>query len=70
MYDFPMHKIHLCYEFFQKIKAKRAARNHRYMSVMRALIWRYVTAMTQSSLDRNVTEDDVNEVKGDISSFR
>jgi len=54
----------------KKIKAEKAARNYRYLSVMRALVWRYVAAMQQKSLDRAVTEDDVNEVKGDISSFR
>jgi len=54
----------------KKIKAEKAARHHRYLSVMRALVWRYVTAMQQKNLDRAVTEDDVNEVKGDISSFR
>merc|ERR1719481_471247 len=37
---------------------------------MRGLIWRYVSDMQQNGLDREVTEDDINEVKGDISSFR
>ena len=45
-------------------------RDYRYLSVMRALIWRYVCSLQQRSIERPVTEDDVNEVKGDISSLR
>lgn len=37
---------------------------------MRALVWRYVTAMHKKCEENPVTEDDINEVKGDISSFR
>lgn len=37
---------------------------------MRALVWRYVTAMHKKCEDNPVTEDDINEVKGDISAFR
>lgn len=37
---------------------------------MRALVWRYVTAMHKKYEENPVTEDDINEVKGDISSFR
>lgn len=37
---------------------------------MRALVWRYVTAMHRRYEENPVTEDDINEVKGDISSFR
>jgi len=46
------------------------ARDFRYLSVMRALIWRYMCSLQKSSIERSVTEDDVNEVKDDISSLR
>jgi len=49
---------------------KCKARDYRYLSVMRALIWRYMCTMQKNSIERAVTEDDVNEVKGDISSLR
>nr|XP_023013232.1 transient-receptor-potential-like protein [Leptinotarsa decemlineata] len=45
-------------------------RDYRYTAVMRALVWRYVTAMHRKCEEAVVTEDDVNELKGDISSFR
>lgn len=37
---------------------------------MRALVWRYVSAMHRKCEEATVTEDDINEVKSDISSFR
>lgn len=37
---------------------------------MRALVWRYVSAMHRKCEEDPVTEDDINEVKGDISAFR
>lgn len=37
---------------------------------MRALVWRYVSAMHRKCDENEVTEDDVNELKSDISSFR
>lgn len=37
---------------------------------MRALVWRYVSTMHRKCEESVVTEDDVNEVKSDISSFR
>lgn len=48
----------------------RKARDYRYLAVMRALIWRYVCAIQQRNIERAVTEDDINEVKGDISALR
>lgn len=42
----------------------------RYLSVMRALIWRYVCALQRRNEERPVNEDDIGEVKGDISSLR
>ncbi|XP_073954562.1 transient-receptor-potential-like protein isoform X2 [Choristoneura fumiferana] len=42
----------------------------RYTAVMRALVWRYVSAMHRKMDDEPVTEDDVNELKGDVSALR
>ncbi|XP_057381258.1 transient-receptor-potential-like protein isoform X2 [Daphnia carinata] len=45
-------------------------RDYCYTAVMRSLVWRYVTAMHRQQEMSQVTEDDVNEVKGDISTLR
>lgn len=37
---------------------------------MRALVWRYVCSMHRRMEEDAVTEDDINEVKGEISAFR
>lgn len=37
---------------------------------MRALVWRYVSAMHRKCEESVVTEDDINELKSDVSSFR
>lgn len=37
---------------------------------MRALVWRYVSAMHRKTEEETVTEDDINEVKGDISAMK
>ncbi|KAJ0172575.1 hypothetical protein K1T71_011714 [Dendrolimus kikuchii] len=42
----------------------------RYTAVMRALVWRYVSAMHRKMDDEPVTEDHVNELKGDVSALR
>ncbi|XP_057659520.1 transient-receptor-potential-like protein isoform X1 [Diorhabda carinulata] len=45
-------------------------RDYRYTAVMRALVWRYVSAKHRKCDESSVTEDDINELKSDISSFR
>ncbi|KAF5277598.1 hypothetical protein FQA39_LY06091 [Lamprigera yunnana] len=45
-------------------------RDYRYTSIMRALVWRYISTMHKKMEEDIVTEDDINEVKGDISGFR
>ncbi|XP_052861869.1 transient-receptor-potential-like protein [Anopheles cruzii] len=45
-------------------------RAERYTNVMRALVWRYVSAMHRRMEQDAVTEDDINEVKTEISSMR
>lgn len=37
---------------------------------MRSLVWRYVSAMHRKFEESPVTEDDINEVKGEISTMR
>lgn len=37
---------------------------------MRSLVWRYICAMHRKLEDSEVTEDDINEVKGEISAMR
>ncbi|KAL7031376.1 hypothetical protein ACKWTF_006982 [Chironomus riparius] len=45
-------------------------RDNRYTAVMRSLVWRYVSAMHRKFEESPVTEDDINEVKGEISAMR
>lgn len=45
-------------------------RDNRYASVMRSLVWRYVSSMHRRMEEDAVTEDDINEVKGEISAMR
>ncbi|XP_014281513.1 transient receptor potential-gamma protein isoform X5 [Halyomorpha halys] len=54
-----------------KRKAKQASeRDFRYQSIMRNLVRRYVTVEQRKAENEGVTEDDVNEIKQDISAFR
>lgn len=45
-------------------------RDYRYSAVMRALVWRYVSKSHRACIENPVTEDDVNEVKMDVSALR
>ncbi|KAF7988358.1 hypothetical protein HCN44_000931 [Aphidius gifuensis] len=45
-------------------------RDFRYQSIMRNLVRRYVTVEQRKTEGEGVTEDDVNEIKQDISAFR
>uniref|UniRef100_U5ENB5 Putative transient receptor potential channel n=1 Tax=Corethrella appendiculata TaxID=1370023 RepID=U5ENB5_9DIPT len=52
-------------------KVKQASeRDYRYQSIMRNLVRRYVTVEQRKAESQGVTEDDVNEIKQDISAFR
>lgn len=54
-----------------KRKVKQASeRDFRYQSIMRNLVRRYVTVEQRKAESEGVTEDDVNEIKQDISAFR
>ncbi|XP_026678991.1 transient-receptor-potential-like protein [Diaphorina citri] len=57
------------------IKRKQQARQEkerdfRYAAVMRALVWRYICLQHRQADTNPVTEDDVNEVKGEITAMR
>uniref|UniRef100_A0A1B6EER2 Transient receptor ion channel domain-containing protein n=1 Tax=Clastoptera arizonana TaxID=38151 RepID=A0A1B6EER2_9HEMI len=45
-------------------------RDYRYTAVMRALVWRYVSAMHRQADDSPVTDDDINEVKAEVSAMK
>ncbi|XP_036147207.1 transient receptor potential-gamma protein isoform X2 [Monomorium pharaonis] len=52
-------------------KVKQASeRDFRYQSIIRNLVRRYVTVEQRKAENEGVTEDDVNEIKQDISAFR
>ncbi|XP_048519187.1 transient receptor potential-gamma protein-like, partial [Dendroctonus ponderosae] len=52
-------------------KVKQASeRDFRYQGIMRNLVRRYVTVEQRKAENQGVTEDDVNEIKQDISAFR
>jgi hypothetical protein len=57
------------FDYLQRRKEKEERAN-RYTNVMRALVWRYVASMHRKFEESAVTEDDINEVKGEISSMR
>uniref|UniRef100_A0A1B0BV64 Transient receptor ion channel domain-containing protein n=1 Tax=Glossina palpalis gambiensis TaxID=67801 RepID=A0A1B0BV64_9MUSC len=52
-------------------KAQQANdRDFKYQQIMRNLVRRYVTVEQRKAESQGVTEDDVNEIKQDISAFR
>lgn len=53
-----------------KRRKEEKERDNRYAGVLRSLVWRYVSAMHRREEESAVTEDDVNEVKMEISSMR
>ncbi|XP_014208151.1 transient receptor potential-gamma protein [Copidosoma floridanum] len=57
--------------FVPQRKFKQAnERDQRYQTIMRNLVRRYVTVEQRKTENEGVTEDDVNEIKQDISAFR
>ncbi|KDR22808.1 Transient-receptor-potential-like protein, partial [Zootermopsis nevadensis] len=54
----------------RRMSSKEKERDSRYTAVMRALVWRYVSAKHRESEESPVTEDDINEVKGEISAAK
>lgn len=52
-------------------KARQASeRDMKYQTIMRNLVRRYITSEQRRADNQGVTEDDVNEIKQEISSFR
>jgi transient-receptor-potential-like protein len=45
-------------------------RENEFATVMRALIWRYVSMKHREMENMGVTEDDINEVKSELSSMK
>ena len=55
----------------QRKQRQASERDHRYQSVMRSLVRRYITNEQRTAeRQRGVTEDDCNEIKQDISALR
>ena len=63
-----MHSLTLFLLFLTQ--RRKEDRDNRYLNVMRSLVWRYVSAMHRRYEESAVTEDDINEVKADISAMR
>merc|ERR1719219_2637150 len=60
-------------EHLQSVKRKvtqASERDLKYQTIMRNLVRRYVTQEQRKAENEGVTEDDVNEIKNDISAFR
>ena len=56
--------------FFQKILLKINEREVKYQTVIRELVKRYIMKRQQKDQTEGVTEDDLNEIKQDVSAFR
>ncbi|XP_014469210.1 PREDICTED: transient-receptor-potential-like protein [Dinoponera quadriceps] len=54
----------------RRCSQRRRAREYKYGAVMKALIWRYVVNAHSEHEMEPVTEDDVHELKADLSSWR
>ncbi|XP_076681518.1 transient receptor potential-like isoform X2 [Andrena cerasifolii] len=73
---FPSPKLLLRLCGFQKKKVanregdRKRTRDYMYGAVMRALVWRYVVNAHSAREMDPVTEDDVHELKSDLSSWR
>ena len=49
---------------------KISEREFKYQAVVKELVKRYIMRKQQRDLNAGVTEDDLNEIKQDISGFR
>lgn len=57
-------------EIYLQRRREEKERANRYTNVMRSLVWRYVSMKHRQFEESAVTEDDINEVKGEISAMR
>lgn len=55
---------------FFLLQRRKEDRENRYIGIMRSLVWRYVSSKHRKDDESAVTEDDINEVKCDISAMR
>ncbi|CAK1589000.1 unnamed protein product [Parnassius mnemosyne] len=54
-----------------KVKEQKEKENDiRYTAVMRALVWRYVSSTHRKMDEEPVTEENINELKSDVSALR
>jgi hypothetical protein len=58
------------YFMLQKVMKNISEREYKYQAVMKELVKRYVMRKQQRNLNAGVTEDDLNEIKQDISGLR
>ena len=56
--------------YWQKLVKRVNEREARYQQTMRDLVKRYIMTRQRENQSEGVTEDDLNEIKQDISSFR
>jgi transient receptor potential cation channel subfamily C protein 4 len=56
--------------FLKKIMKKISEREYKYQAVIKELVKRYIMRKQQRDLNAGVTEDDLNEIKQDISGLR
>ena len=49
---------------------KISEREYKYQAVVKELVKRYIMRKQQRDLNAGVTNDDLNEIKQDISAFR
>eukprot|EP00095_Tigriopus_kingsejongensis_P000849 maker-scaffold1971_size23625-snap-gene-0.2 protein:Tk00849 transcript:maker-scaffold1971_size23625-snap-gene-0.2-mRNA-1 annotation:"transient receptor potential-gamma protein isoform x7" len=57
-------------EMTRKKVRQASERDFKYQAIMKNLVRRYVTQEQRKAENEGVTEDDVNEIKNDISAFR
>lgn len=54
----------------QRKEKEEKERDYRYTAVIRSLVWRYVCHQHKMADESPVTEDDINEVKGEVSAMK
>lgn len=69
-YVFPIRSKFSSVVHYIALQRRMEDRENRYTNVMRSLVWRYVSSMHRKDEENTVTEDDINEVKSDISAMR
>ena len=65
-----MPKFFINFCFLQKVMRKISEREYRYQGVIKEIVKRYIMRKQQRDMNAGVTEDDLNEIKQDISSLR